>query len=105
MKNLKQGKLTGHKATAYGLTLPEVRVEGGASYPDKVEVDGVAYYVHDFGGFWVGSRSVYGADAGGNEVNPERFAPASRVGIAAPRGRTQEYVQASYSEPEVIFAD
>lgn len=94
---MKHGEIIG-KATYHGITLPEVRVPGGARYPDLVEVNGIAYYVHDFGGVQAGSRQVFGKDYGGNVCHGPRTAPEGTMGVAADLpGRP---VRAAYSDAE-----
>ena len=96
-----QGFKTGRDVTYHGVTLPEVHVAGGVSYPDVVEVDGVSYYVHDFGGVFAGSQEVCGIDFGGNNLNGTRTAPQSRMGIARKAGVIP--ARAQYSEVEIFF--
>jgi hypothetical protein len=95
------GKLTGRTVTIFGLTLPEaVGAVGGNS---QCQVDGIDYYVSDFAGVFVGSRTCRGEDYGGNVVRSPRAAPGSTIGIAAPFGCLP--VRKVYGAPEIFFSE
>jgi hypothetical protein len=98
-----QGKLTGRRVTHYGITLPEATGAQGAY--SICEVDGVSYYVFDFGGVFAGSRTARGEDWGGNVHHAERTAPASTMGLAASVGRGTIPCRVAHGEPEVFFND
>lgn len=100
-KSETKGRLTGRQVTYYGITLPEAT--GARGTHSTCEVDGVSFYVFNFGGVLAGSRTVRGEDYGGNLVHAARTAPTSTVGIAAPlRGIP---VRAAYGPPEIFFND
>lgn len=98
-----KGTLTGRTVTHYGVTCPEATGASGAH--STCEVDGVSYYVFDFGGVFAGSRKARGVDYGGNWAHGERVAPQSTMGLAAPLGRGAIPCRVSHDDPEIFFTE
>ena len=88
-------------AKIHGLDLAHAGAEPGTHR--TVEVGGVWYYTHDFGGVTVGSRRARQVDFGGNPHSEWRNAPAPADGLAAPLMRGALPTRIEYSEPEVYF--
>ena len=96
----KQVKKTGRIINVFGERLAEV--SEFLNDHDVVQVEGQAYYTHDFGGVIVGSRTATSVDFGDNDTGRgTRTAPTSTQGMAAPMRRGTLPTRIQYGPAEI----